>query len=905
MPERTPNPSTGSAARPPAAWNDLDQPWHSMSAEEVLAALRATRNGLSPEEVRDRQARFGRNIVPEAPQKRLIAVYLSQFRNAFIYLLLVAAAVSLALGEIADALFIAVVLQINALIGTFQEWQAQSRMQALKKMVRAPAIVCRASKWERIDGRDLVPGDIVAFEPGMQASAEIRILSGDALEVNESLLTGESVPVIKDIEPIPRIYTPLADRTNMLHAGTTVLRGRGTGVVTATGARTEVGQVAQSLRLTEEVPPPLIRRMEQFTHVVASLMVGVIFLIVLVELARGAPPAVIFLTAVALAVAAIPEGLPVAMTVALAISVTRMARQNVVVKKLAAVEGLGACTLIAADKTGTLTRNELTVQIAYLPGIGDIPVAAEKDGSANILLAAGSVSTRAQEMLERFLVTGSLCNESRLREKEDGSIEVIGDTVDGALLLLAHRAGIDPARVETDFPRVARIPYDPALSFAASFHEDNGTLTAFVKGAAEVVLPMCEGTDNSETIEAMERFAQAGYRVLTLAAGPVTDTGQEALKDLELLGLAALMDPLRSRAADAIRRCRQAGVAVRMITGDHPLTALAIGRELDLAEGMEDVVTGMTLAALADDPTAFDAVVARGRIFARTDPLQKLAIVQSMQRGGHIVAVTGDGVNDAPALAAADLGVAMGRGGTDVARTAADLIITDDDLASLASGIEEGRVAYDNIRKVIYLLISTGAAEIAIFMAAIAVGLPLPLSPVQLLWLNLVTQGIQDVALAFEKGEPGVRHRPPRPPRESVFNRQMVEQSVLSGLFVGGAGFAFFQWSLLAGWGRFEASNMLLLILVLFENAHVFNCRSETRSAFAMPFRNNRFLVLGVVAVQGLHITAMYIPGLSNVLDIAPVPGEQWLWAAASALSVIVVMELYKIAIRRRPPVGP
>lgn len=552
--------TAGGAARLPAAWSELDRPWHSMPAEEVLAALRATRDGLSTAEVRYRQARFGRNVVPEAPQKRLIAVYLSQFKNAFIYLLLIAAAVSLFLGEMGDALFIAVALQINAIIGTFQEWQAQSRMQALKKMVLAPAIVYRASKWERIDGRDLVIGDIVAFEPGMQVPAAIRILTGDALEVNESLLTGESVPVVKDIEPELQIHTPLADRTNMLHAGTTILRGRGTGVVTATGARTEVGQVAQSLRLTEEVPPPLVGRMERFTHVVASLMVGVIFLIVMVELARGAPPAVIFLTAVALAVAAIPEGLPVAMTVALAISVTRMARHNVVVRKLAAVEGLGACTLIAADKTGTLTRNELTVQIAYLPGIGDIPVGTGEDGSADIFPARASLSAQAQKILERFIVTGSLCNESRLQEKEDGSIEIIGDTVDGALLLLARRAGIDPAGVEADFPRVARIPYDPGLSFAASFHEKNGILSAFVKGAAEVVLPMCEGTDHNETIQAMERLAQAGYRVLALAAGPVTGTGQEDLEGLELLGLAALMDPLRPRAADAVRRCRQAEI---------------------------------------------------------------------------------------------------------------------------------------------------------------------------------------------------------------------------------------------------------------------------------------------------------------------------------------------------------
>lgn len=872
----------------PARTAAFDHSWHSMEGDVVLAALGSTLDGLSSSEARDRQARYGRNVIPEAPRKRLITVYLSQFRNAFIYLLMIAAIVSLVLGEVGDALFILIVLQINAIIGTYQEWQAHERLQELKTMVRATATVLRDSNWSNIDGRDLVIGDIIGIEAGVHAPAEVRLLSTTALEANESLLTGESVPVAKEAGGIFTAHTSIADRANMLHAGTTVLRGRGTGVVSATGPRTEVGRVAEALRYTEEIPPPLVRRMEQFTRVVATLMVGVILLIALVEIARGLPPEIIFLTAVALAVAAIPEGLPVALTVALSISVTRMARRNVIVRRLAAVEGLGACTLIAADKTGTLTQNELSVEVVHLPGLGDIQI----DG--------GEIPPEARKPMDRLIVTGALCNESRLQDKPDGTTEVIGDTVDRALLLFARKTGANPADIEAAFPRKNRVPYDPALSFAASFNEDDGKLTAFVKGATEVVLPMCAGADRAAMTKAMERLAQDGYRVLAFAAGPVAEAREAALRDLEFLGLVALIDPLRSKAASAVKRCRHAGVAVRMITGDHPLTALAIARQLDLADGIEDLVNGRTLAALEDDQMAFDAVVARGRIFARIDPMQKLAIVQAMQRAGHTVAVTGDGINDAPALAAADLGVAMGRSGTDVARAASDLVVTDDDLSSIADGIEEGRIAYDNIRKVIYLLISTGAAEIALFMAAIAAGLPLPLSPVQLLWLNLVTQGIQDVALAFEKGEPRVLDRPPRPPKEGVFNRQMIEQSVISGLFVGGGGFAFFSWSLSVGWSTFEASNMLLLLLVLFENAHVFNCRSETRSAFSIPFGNNRFLVLGVIGVQSLHLAAMHIPGLNGVLDIAPVSVEHWLWAAGAALSVIVVMEGYKLVIGRR-----
>lgn len=873
----------------------LDQPWHALERDEVLAALRSDADGLLVGDVSERQALHGLNVVPEAPPKRLLAVYLHQFRNIFIYLLLIACAVSFALGEIGDALFIAVALQINAIIGTVQEWQAHQKARALNIFVQTTTIVRRDGKWERIDSRELVPGDVIRLEAGMEVPAAIRLLSGQGIEVDAALLTGESVPVAKDSEADVVIHTPLADQMNMLHAGTVLLRGRGRGIVTATGPRTEVGQVAEALQHGEAVPPPLIRRMEQFTRVVAAVMVPIIFLIALVEFVQGAPPEVIFLTAVALAVAAIPEGLPVAITVALAISVTRMSRHNVIVRKLAAVEGLGACTLIAADKTGTLTQNRLSVRVVNLPGIGDLSF----DGD-HLLTPVGETAEPTRGKLMHLIEAGTLCNEANLRDTGDGEVEVIGDTVDGAFLMLARGAGIQPADLEETKPRISRIPYDPENAFAASFHEAPEGLKAFVKGATEIVLPMCKSAESQTVTEEMERLAQEGYRVLAVASGIVEDATSASLKGLEFQGLVGIIDPLRENAAQAVSRCESAGVAVRMITGDHPLTALAIGRDLNLAVDMNDVVTGATLAALDHDQTAFDAEVTRGRIFARVGPMQKLAIVQSIQRAGHTVAVTGDGVNDASALAVSDIGAAMGRSGTDVARNAADLIVADDDLSSIAEGIREGRIAYDNIRKVIYLLISTGAAEIVLFIAAIGTGLPLPLTPVQLLWLNLVTQGIQDVALAFEKGEPGVFLRPPRPPREGIFNRQMVEQTILSGAIVGGAGFVFYWFANAAAWPQFEASNVLLLLLILFENAHVFNCRSETRSAFGVPMKNNPFLVLGVATVQGIHIAAMYTPGLNTILDIAPVPVTTWLLLASVALTVIIAMEIYKFFVRSR-----
>ncbi len=864
------------------------QAWHTLEIDRVLNILATSPEGLTATEAARRLTQYGPNVIPQAPPKTLLTVYLSQFRNAFIYLLLIAAAVSLLLTEYTDALFIAVALQINAIIGTVQEWQAQEKALGLRNLVTSTVTTLRQSTRNEIDGRDLVPGDIVELESGIRIPAAMRLLAAESLEVDESLLTGESIPVTKCTDRIPDTHVSLADQANMIHAGTTILRGRATAVVTATGLRTEVGEIARSLRFIEEVKPPLIGRMETFTHRVAGLMVAVIALIAVAEFLRDTDPTTILLTCVALAVAAIPEGLPVALTVALAIGVSRMARHNVVVRKLAAVEGLGACTLIAADKTGTLTANELSVQKVFIPGIGLLPI---ED------IAIGPNRRPGKDLPDSVvpLVTAALlCNEARLETRPDGTLQVFGDTVDGALLKLGLTAGLDRSEIDQRHPRRGRITYEPSLAFAASFHQQQDSLRAWVKGAAEVVLRFCRGTNEQIILQQVNQLAGEGYRVLALASGPVAGTGHQDLRDLDFLGLVALIDPLRPGAVETVQRCRDAGVTVCMITGDHPMTALEIGRQLGMAESPDDVVTGDQLAAIKDDHDALDAIVARSRLFARIAPMQKLTIVQSMQRIGNIVAVTGDGVNDASALAAADIGAAMGKSGTDIARSASDLILVDDELASLVDGIKEGRIAYDNIRKVIYLLISTGAAELVLFLAAIATGLPMPLSPVQLIWLNLVTQGIQDVALAFEKGEPDVLARRPRPPSEGIFNRQMIEQTLLSGLVVGGAAFFLFYFLIGSGTDVLVAGNQLLLTLILFENAHVFNCRSEKRSAFTLSLRRNPFLIVGAAAVQVIHLVAMYIPGLSSVLDIHPVSLDSWLRSALMAVSVILVMEIYK-----------
>jgi magnesium-transporting ATPase (P-type) len=533
-----------------------------------------------------------------------------------------------------------------------------------------------------------------------------------------------------------------------------------------------------------------------------------------------------------------------------------------------------------------------------------------------VTIAGRDLAPAEQAALERLAETGALCNEASLRVTA-GAVEHLGDTVDVAFLVLAAKLGLGPHRLRAAAPQIGLIPYEPRRRFGAAFRREGAGLDtlagaiaedpamAQVKGAAEVVLPMCAGIDRAKVLAQADRMAAEGYRVLAVARGPVPMAAalaaeRAALSGLELLGLVGLIDPVRPEVPDAVACCRAAGIDVRMVTGDHPETARAIARELGIEAAPEQVVTGADLAAAGEDGRAFDRLVAGARVYARVEPVQKLAIVKALQRSGHTVAVTGDGVNDAPALSAGDIGVAMGRDGTDAARGAADLILADDNFASIVAGIEEGRIAYANVRKLVFLLIATGLGEIVLFLLSIIAGLPLPLFAVQLLWLNLVTNGIQDVALAFERGEPGVLERAPRPPGERLFERRMIAQVLVAGIYMGVAAFGFYAWSLDRGLDEAMARNLLLLLMVLFENVHALNARSETRSVLGVPVAANPFLIVAVLGAQGLHIAAMYLPGLSGLLDVQPIGFGDWLMVAAIAASLIVVMELYKGLIARR-----
>jgi len=894
----------------------VELPWHALPADDVLQRVDSSLLGLAPEAVAARQARYGRNELPAHSPPTLLTILLHQLLSPLIYILLAAAIVSVLLDDWVDAGFILVVVALNAGLGTFQEWRAERSASALQMMLKVQARVRRHGRDRRIAADELVPGDIVILESGNTVPADVRLLRVVHLAVDESFLTGESVPVQKQVEPVAADVM-VNDRACMTFAGATVTAGRAEGVVVATGLRTEVGRIAASVTATGTTKPPLVIRMETFARQISLAVLAVCGVLGAIALARGFAAQDVFFLVVALAVSAIPEGLPVAITVALSIATTRMARRSVIVRRLTAVEGLGSCTYIASDKTGTLTVNRQTVRRLILPDGEGFNVSGEAyDGVGAVTTSDGlPPDPITLQRVDALVHAGVLCNEATLQHDEGVWVHE-GDAIDVALLALGHKRGLSPAAARVDRVMHAEIPFESERRFAAVFFEHQGRHLVAMKGALEAVLPHCETMRtaagdvaiNRAHIDVLARaLLQDGYRVLAMAEGvlpkrPATVTEAD-VPPLTMLGLVGFIDPARPEARLAIAQCQAAGITVAMVTGDHPLTAFSIARDLGMVHDESQVIAGADLDARGGpESPAFAEAVLRSRVFARVSPMQKLHIVQTLRAQGHHVAVTGDGVNDAPALKAADISVAMGSG-SDVTKDTASLIVTDDNFASIEAGVEEGRFAYDNIRKVTYLLIATGVAEVTLFTLSLLAGLPLPLVAVQLLWLNLVTNGIQDVALAFEGGEPGTMHRPPRPPAEGIFNRLMIHQTLTAGLTMGLL--VMVNWVILLdmGFTETEARNRVLLLMVLLQNFHVFNARSEHESAFRVPLARNRVLVVGVVLAQGVHLLAMHVPFMQRILGVAPVSAWEWAVPFVLASTIIVAMELFKW-IRRRGSLG-
>lgn len=892
-------------------WKNIS--WHALVIDDVFKKLKTSGKGLNSQEAARRQLEFGPNRLPARRAPSFIEIFFHQFLNPLIYILLIAASVALFLKEIVDAIFIFGVILLNSLVGAWQESKAEKSAVALQNLLKIKTLVRRDGQERSLDAEELAIGDIVFLTSGDKVPADIRIFEAHNLSVDEAFLTGESSAINKNDDVLVEKVT-INEKSNLLFAGSTILSGRASGVVIDVGLGTEVGKIADIIASAPTSKPPLIIRMEQFTKKLSFIILFLCFLLALLALGKGMNQLEVFFLVTALAVSAIPEGLPVALTVALSVATVRMSRRRVIVRKLTAVEALGSCTVIASDKTGTLTLNQQTASLIYLASGAELSVSGLGYNGLGKIEGYSQLSKSDKKIMDDSLASAVLANEAKLwREKDVWNY--YGDQLDVAFLALAYKAGFKPGDIAGSLESLLDIPYESERRYAAKIYLQAGQQRVAIKGALDKILSFCSQSAASKTktkfnkesiLKKGEELAARGYRVLALADGKFvgkvpaeTEDFLEAdLKDLRFLSLVCFIDPLHAECREAISTCRQAGIDVVMITGDHPATALFIARELGIAKNSSEVVTGDQISDEELTPE-FISLVERTKVFARVSPLQKVKIVKALSSLGHFVAVTGDGVNDAPALKQASIGVAMGSG-TDVAKEIATMIVTDDNFASIVGGIEEGRFAYANVRKVVYFLISSGAAEIILFMVAILVGLPLPLFAAQLLWLNVVTNGIQDIALSFEAGEAGAMKQKPRPPREGIFNRNMTTQTIISGLVIGlvTSGTWYYLISVVS-WSETEARNFILMLLVLFQNIHVFNCRSESASAFKIPINKNYLLILGVLLAQGLHIFATYNPFFQKVLQLSPISLKNWLMLLAISSSVLWAMEIYKWWLRR------
>jgi len=839
--------------------------WHTVDIDAALAALATRRAGLTSTEAADRLRRDGPNLLPEAAPAGLFVMVARQFADFMIGILIVAALVAVALGEAIEAGAIFAIVVLNAALGVSQEWRAERAMAALRALAAPRARVLRDGGRTEIAAADLVAGDVVWLEAGTKVPADLRLVEAAALRIEEAALTGESVPVDKHAADILPPDAPLAEHRNMAYSGTIITAGRGTGVVVATGAGTELGRIARIVEAVGEQRTPLQDRLAQFGRRLAVIVIVICAVIFAAGVARGEPVALMFLTAISLAVAAIPEALPAVVSIALALGARRMSREHALVRRLPCVESLGSVTVICSDKTGTLTENRLRVEALELVQESD------RDRALQIL-ALNSDASRSPDGLWT------------------------GDPTEVALVDKAALEGVDVDALRTASPRLAELPFDSVSKCMSTLHAVNGGALLTVKGAPESVIPDCINIDRADWHRRSERLAAAGQRVLALAARPASpDEPISALRQrLELVALVGLIDPARPEAAAAVAECVRAGVVPVMITGDHPATAMAIARALGIANAASDVMTGAELARI--DSTALRERVHRVQVYARVDPAQKIGIVEALQARGECVAMTGDGVNDAPALRRADIGVAMGRGGTDVAREASDLVLLDDNFATIVGAVREGRRIYDNVRKFVRFVMAGNAGEIWTIFLAPFLGLPIPLTPIQILWVNFVTDGLPGLALTSEPAETNVMRRRPRPRDESIFAHGVWQHIVWAGLLIGGVSLYACHWALIHD---VHAYTMTFTVLTFAQLAHVMAIRSERESLFALGIAGNRPLLAAVVASVALHLLLIYTPWLQAVFGTQAIAPSALLLACGLALLVLVGVEIEKWAIRR------
>lgn len=881
--------------------------WYQMDISEVVAVFATDpEKGLKTKEAEKRLAEVGSNQLQQVKKISPLKIFFSQFQDFMVLVLIAATLISGMLGEVADAITILAIVLVNAILGFIQEYRAEKSLEALKQMAAPEARVLRDGQQLKIAAKDLVPGDILLLEAGDRVPADARLIQAVNLEVDEAILTGESYPVRKQAEPLAEDNVGLGDRRNMVFLGTAVTQGRAKAVVTATGMATEMGQIAEMMQEVEEEETPLQKRLAQLGK---WLVLGCLFIcavVVITGVLRGEGLYQMFLAGVSLAVAAIPEGLPAIVTVALAIGVQKMIRRNAIVRKLPAVETLGCATVICSDKTGTLTQNEMTAREIYCDNLRIQVSGQGYEPRGELTVNDRKIKGKDNQTLELLLKCCALCNNAVLKKgnmpisgffrnkDKKNQWEIGGDPTEGALLVVAAKAGIWREQVEREERRLAEIPFDSERKrMSVVYEQENGSKTLYTKGAPDVILNLCtyaliQGSlveltpELRQTIQQEnERMAGQALRVLGLAYRELPpsvslEETEELEKDLVYLGLVGMIDPPRSSAIRAIQICKQAGIKTVMITGDHQATAMAVAKELGIPVAEGQVITGQELDTLSEDE--FLKRVENISVYARVSPKHKLRIVKALKSKGHVVAMTGDGVNDAPAVKEADIGVAMGQTGTDVTKEASAMILADDNFATIVAAVEEGRAIYDNIRKFIRYLLSCNVGEVlTMFFAALA-GLPLPLLPIQILWVNLVTDGLPAMALGVDNADKDIMLRKPRHPKESVFSQGLWRKIAVRGLQIGLGTLLVFVAALYLTEGNLVLSRTMAFATLVFSQLfHVFDCKSERYSPFEVGFFSNPYLVLAVCFSVFMELAVIYLPPLQPVFKTAPLNIYHWL----------------------------
>lgn len=899
--------------------------WHAIPAERVLAALRTSRDGLPSTDARRRLAAVGPNVLPRARSAGVLELIVHQIKSPIVYVLLGAAGVALALGKGTDAAVVAGVVVVNTIIGFFQEHRAGKAIHALAAFVPETVTVLRDGVRAVCPAADLVPGDVVVLGAGDKVPADLRVVAAEDLRVEEAALTGESTPVSKQVDPVEE-EAALGDRKDMAYGGTLVAAGTGAGVVVSTGAKTELGRIDALLRSTEEMETPLTRSLAGVGRGVTIVIGVVAAAIAAVAHLRGYEPVDALLSGISLAVAALPEGLPAIITITLSIGVQRMARRRAVVRRLPAVEALGSTSVICSDKTGTLTRNEMTVQALWTPA-GEYALSGVGYAPEGRLSRGGEAVPAAPDDVRELAGAAALCSDATVR-REGAGWAVTGDPTEGALVVAAGKVGLHADDLRADWPREGAIPFDARRRYMATLHRDTaGRQLVVVKGAPEVVVDRCASVasgrpiDRQAVLREVDRLAARGMRVLAVAVrepAPVVAAlaPDDAFAGAALLGLIGMMDPPRPEAVEAVGACRKAGIAVKMITGDHRATAAAIGRELGLLAEGGAALTGAEIGHLSDQDLR-DAAV-RHEVFARVSPEHKLRLVKALQGAGQVVAMTGDGVNDAPALKQADVGVAMGVTGTAAAKEAADIVLTDDDFATIYAAVEEGRRVYDNLVKALAFILPTNIGQaLTILIATVAFpivdGTPLlPILPLQILWVNLVTSVALSLPLAFEAKEPDLMERPPRARGEPILGAFVLLRTVLIGALMAAGTVGLFLVDYLreveahapGGLALRESQTIAVNTLVLFQVFYLLTCRTLRGPLMEIGPRQNLLVYAGIAGLLLLQAAFVYLPFMHGLFDSAPLPATEWARSAAVAAMALPVMGLARM-LEERARGGP